>query len=151
MGVIFRAALAYLFLLLVLRLSSRRVMRTATPLDMVLIFVFGGVGVQAVMQDEKSVTAAVLATTTFGLMHLMVYAAKVRWPRVAALSEGTPVVIFEDGEWKEDRLRRAHLDRRDVLAEARQNNIKSLDEVALVVVEHTGGISIVPKPSQDSE
>ncbi len=118
---------------------------------MVLIFVFGGVGVQAVMQDEKSVTAAVLATTTFGLMHLMVYAAKVRWPRVAALSEGTPVVIFEDGEWKEDRLRRAHLDRRDVLAEARQNNIKSLDEVALVVVEHTGGISIVPKPSQDSE
>ncbi len=143
MGVILRSAIVYVVLLLILRMTSRRIMRTATPMDMVLIFVFGGIGVTAVLQDERSVTACFLALATFGLLHVAAYPLKLRLPVVGLISDGAPMVVFENGRWREDRLRHAHLEHRDVLAEARQRGLKSMDEVALAVVEHTGGITFV--------
>jgi len=125
-------------------------MRTATPLDRVLIFVFGGIGITAVLHDETSMTACFLALATFGLLHVATYASKLKIPALGLISDGARVVVFKNGEWWENRLRHAHLEHRDVIAEARQRGFKALEEVALVVVEHTGGLTFIAKSDQAS-
>lgn len=145
MGVIIRAAVMYVVILAVLRISTRRVMRTATPFDMVLIFVFGGLSVQAVMQDEKSVTASLLAVATFSLIHIALVRLKLMLPVVGKLVEGTPVVVYENGQWKDQLLIRQRFDRRDVISEARQKGLGSMAAVDKAIIEHTGGITLIPK------
>jgi uncharacterized membrane protein YcaP (DUF421 family) len=145
MDIIVRAAIIYFVLLFVLRVTSRRIMRSATPMDLVLIFVFGGVGVQAMLGEDRSITAMLLSLSTFTLFHVGIGAAKRRWPAIGRYTEGAPVVVYRDGQWDERSLRALHMAKRDVITELRQGGRRSIDEVELVIAEHNGGISIIAK------
>jgi uncharacterized membrane protein YcaP (DUF421 family) len=145
MDTIVRAAIIYFVLLFVLRVTTRRVLRAATPMDLVLVFVFGGVGVQAMLGEDRSITAMLLSLATFSLLHVGISAAKRRWPHIGLYTEGSPVVIYRDGEWDEKALRTLRIARRDVMTEVRQSGRRRMDQIELVVAEHNGGISIVAK------
>jgi uncharacterized membrane protein YcaP (DUF421 family) len=145
MDVVVRAVAMYLLLLVVLRVTTRRVIRTATPLDMVLIFVLGGLAVQAIIGGDRSISAAVVAIVSFAGTHLAISLAKLRWPVVGRLTDGPPVVLYRDGRWNEGQLRAMRLQQENVLAEMRQNGLHNMEQVDAVVFEHNGGISIIQK------
>jgi uncharacterized membrane protein YcaP (DUF421 family) len=145
MDTVIRAFIVYFLLLFIIRVTTRRVLRSATPMDLVLVFVFGGVGVQAILGEDRSISAMLLSIGTFSLLHVGISAAKRRWPEIGLFTEGSPMVVFRDGEWDDRSLRTLHIARRDVVAELRQNGRRSMDEVEMVVAEHNGGISIIAK------
>jgi uncharacterized membrane protein YcaP (DUF421 family) len=145
MDTVVRAAIVYFILLIILRITTRRVLRSATPMDLVLIFVFGGVGVQTILGEDRSIMSMLLSLATFSLLHVGISAAKQRWPKIGLFTEGSPLVVFRQGEWDDESLRTLHMARRDVVTEIRQNGQRSMDEVELVVAEHNGGISIISK------
>ncbi|MFW2829385.1 hypothetical protein [Sphingomonas sp. ID0503] len=82
MDTVIRATIVYFVLLFVIRTTSRRVLRSATPMDLVLIFVFGGVGVQAILGEDRSISAMLISLETFSLLHTVIAAAKRRWPYI---------------------------------------------------------------------
>jgi uncharacterized membrane protein YcaP (DUF421 family) len=133
---ILRAVIVYFVLLFTLRVTSRRILRSATAMDLVLIFVFGGVGVQAILGQDRSITAMLLSLATFSLLHVGISAAKRRWPRIGLFTEGAPTVIYRDGEWDKAALRALHMARRDVVSEVRQDGRRGMEEVELVIAEH---------------
>jgi uncharacterized membrane protein YcaP (DUF421 family) len=143
MDILLRSAGAYLFLLMVLRITTHRVSRTMTPLDMVIVFLFGGLSSQAVLAGDQSITAALIAVSTIALLHIAVSTAKLRWPSLGRVAEGTPSIVFAHGEWDERRLQEMRIYKGDVLAEMRQKGISSLDQVKYAIVEKHGGISIM--------
>jgi uncharacterized membrane protein YcaP (DUF421 family) len=145
MDTVIRAAIIYFVLLFVLRVTTRRVLRSATPMDLVLVFVFGGVGVQALLGEDRSISALLLALSTFALLHIGISAARARWPIIGLFTEGAPTVVFRNGEWDHKALRMLHMAQRDVVTEARQNGLRSMEQVEIVVAEHNGGISIIQK------
>jgi len=85
MNAIARAVYAYLFLLLVLRLIGRRAVMQNSPFEMILIFLFGGTMIQAVVGEDRSLTNALLAVMTIGLMHALVAYLKFRFTLVRKL------------------------------------------------------------------
>jgi len=146
MEIVVRAVAMYLVLLVVLRITTQRVIRSATPLDLVLIFVLGGFVVQAIIGNDRSLSAAVVAMVAFAGTHLVLSFAKMRWPVIGRLTDGPPVVLFRDGQWQADQLRRTRIEKEDVLAEMRQKGLRTMDRVDTVVLEHNGGLSIIEKP-----
>ncbi|MFE1599667.1 DUF421 domain-containing protein [Methylobacterium sp. ID0610] len=145
MSTVLTAALMYGLVLVLLRVTTRRIMRSATPLDMAVVFLFGGLAVQPILGQDRSVTGALLAICTVAGMHLAVSRLKLWWPAVGMVAEGTPVVIYANGIWDRKQMRRLRVDERDVVAEMRQNGIRHLSEVQSAIIEHTGGITIVRK------
>jgi hypothetical protein len=129
MDIILRAALAYVILLAILRITTHRVSRTMTPLDMVIVFLFGGLSSQAVLAGDQSITAAVIAVSTISLAHIAVSTMKIRWPGLGRVAEGTPSIVFANGQWDEKRLREMRIYKGDVLAEMRQRGISHLADV----------------------
>lgn len=143
MDIVLRSAGAYLFLLIVLRITTHRVSRTMTPLDMVIMFLFGGLSSQAVLAGDQSIAAALIAVSTIALLHILVSTAKLRWPGLGRVAEGTPSIVFANGEWDERRLQEMRIYKDDVLAEVRQRGIPHLRGVKYAIVENHGGISII--------
>ena len=85
-----------------------------------------------------------LITTLIGL-DVGLSLLKGRLPRLAKATEGVPLVLVEDGEPFEDRLRGARIDEGDVLEAARRlQGLERLDQIKYAVLERDGGISIVP-------
>jgi uncharacterized membrane protein YcaP (DUF421 family) len=145
MRIVLTAAVMYLVILIMLRVTTRRIMRSATTLDMAVVFLFGGMAVQPILGQDRSVTGALLSVCTVAGLHLALSRLKLVWPVVGMVTEGTPVVVYANGIWDRKQMRRLRVDERDVRSEMRQNGIKRFGEVQSVIVEHTGGITVVPK------
>ena len=145
MSVIIRAALTYLVLLFAVRLIGRRMASMMAPFDIVVLFLFGGALMAAVLGDDHSMVAAISVVFSIGLMHVMVTTLKSWSPRFGRLVDGTPVIVYERGEWRQDRMRALRMLESDVMAAVRQKGLMRLEQVRYAIVERDGKVSIIPE------
>ncbi len=143
MNVVLRAGAAYVILLFAFRLVGRRSTSNLAPFDLIVLFMLAGSMIGAVIGDDHSMVAAVSAISTIGLMHISVSWLKVRSDRFGRLVDGTPVVVFEHGEWHEHRMARLRIEKTDVMAAARGRGLLGINQVRYAVVERSGTISII--------
>jgi len=139
------AAIGYIFLLLSVRVLSRRPGGQMTLYEFVIVFLIGGIIILATVGKDRSVTNCATAIITVGLMHWSFSWLKTHFPRFGAIIDGTPVVILENGVWRNEMMHGLRIDREDVMAAARSKGIESIFKVKYAVVERTGGISIIKR------
>ncbi|MDA8252730.1 MAG: DUF421 domain-containing protein [Rhodospirillales bacterium] len=145
MQIVLRAAAAYFLLLFAVRLIGRRTASQMAPFDLVVLFLFAGITITAVLGEERSMTGAFSGICTIGLMHILVSWLKTRFAWFGRVVDGTPVVVFEHGAFHDDRMRRLRLTEQDVMAAARQRGLERLAQVRYAVAERDGKISVVPQ------
>ena len=98
---------------------------------------------QGITQSDMSFTGAVLATGTFAVLVLAVSYAGFRFRRVQPLLEPQPMIVVQDGQVIESNLRKERMTVDELLAEARQQQISSLDEIRWAVLESSGKVSFI--------
>jgi uncharacterized membrane protein YcaP (DUF421 family) len=114
-----------------------------TPIELILMFLIGGMSIQAIVSDDRSLTNAFVAIATVALMHVLVAYLKHRFPVFAKLVDGTPVVIIDQGHLQKESMDRLRIQDQDIMASARSQGITALDQVRYAVVERSGEISII--------
>ena len=144
-SVVFKAALAYLVVTIVLRIIGRRTASQQAPMDMVVLFLFGGLSVSAVLGEDHSFFGAMSALFTVGMMHVAVSWLKIRFVWLERLLDGTPIVVLHDGRWTEQAMRRLRLQQADIRTAARQRGLDDMEQVKVAIVERDGTISIIEK------
>jgi uncharacterized membrane protein YcaP (DUF421 family) len=145
MSTILRAIVAYWFLLFMLRVIGRRAIMQSSPFEMILIFLFGGTMIQAVVGDDRSLMTATLAVSTIGLMHTFVAWLKLHSVAFRKIVEGTPIVMLKGSEWNETAMRRSRLHVEDVMSAAREKGITRPDDIEYVIFERSGAICVIPR------
>ena len=89
MDIVLRSALLHVFILIVMRVTSRRILRSATALDLVVIFLFGGVALPSLLAGDQSLTGAILGMSTVAGMHFTLSRLRMRFPVVGMVTAGT--------------------------------------------------------------
>ena len=145
MDIVLRAVVAFLFVFLITRLIGRRELSSLEPFDLILLVVLGDLIQQGVTQSDMSFTGAVLAAGTFALLVLGASYLGFRFPRLQPLLDPQPLIVVQDGEVLEQNLRKERMTVGELLAEARQQQVGSLDEVRWAVLEASGKISFIKK------
>jgi uncharacterized membrane protein YcaP (DUF421 family) len=115
------------------------------PLNRGVIFLLGGLSIQSVVSDDRSVTTALLGVFTIAMNHFLVSALKERSVGFRKVIDGTPVIVVRNGQVDERLLRSLRMIEEDLLAIARQNGKKNLDEVELGIVERDGAVSMLQR------
>jgi uncharacterized membrane protein YcaP (DUF421 family) len=143
---IFRAAAAYAFLIVLLRLAGRRTLGELTPFDFVVLLLIGDLMREPLTRGDPSfVHGSILCATLVGL-DIVLAAAKARSRRVERWLDGVPVVLVRDGQPLEDVMRRARVGEEDVLAAARMHQgLEHMAQIRVAVLERTGVISVIPR------
>ncbi len=139
------AIIGYFFLLITLRLLSRRPGAQMTPFEFVIIFLMGGIIILATMGHDRSETNSVCTVLTIGLMHRLVSSLKQRYPRFGAVVDGIPLVVLKDGQWQTEIMEKMRLHDDDVMAAARNKGVKDLSQIKYAILERQGAISIIKK------
>ena len=147
MNTVLKAAAAYIIVLVVIRIIGRRTASQQAPMDMVVLFMFGGMSVSAVLGDDRSFTGAMSALFTVGLMHVAVSWLKLRFVGLERILDGTSIVVFRRGQWDETAMRRLRMQQADVRTAARQQGLDDLEAVDVAVVERDGKISVLERES----
>lgn len=147
MATIIRAIIGYFFLVFVVRVLARRAGGQMAMFEFVLVFLIGGVCIAATVGGDRSVTNCTCAVITIGLLHTLISWAKSRSPRIGAIIDGSPVVIFRNGEWQKEAIANTRVNADEVLAAARTSGLESLDQIGYAILERNGSISIIKKDS----
>lgn len=142
MDTIIRATFAYWLLLVILRMLGRRSASQLSPFELLVLFMLGGITIQAVVADDRSVVNAVAAVFTIAANHMLVSVFKERHEGFRKLVDGTPVVVATDGKLDRRLLSGLRMLEEDIMAAARQSGLRDLQEVQLAVVERDGTVSI---------
>jgi uncharacterized membrane protein YcaP (DUF421 family) len=145
MDIVVRSAFAFLFIFFMTRVVGRRELNTLEPFDLIMLVVIGDIVQQGVTQNDFSVTGLMLAGATIAVMTVLFSYTTWRFPVVRPLLAGRPVILAEDGKPIEENLRRQRITLEELLAEARLQQIASLDEVRWAVLETSGAISFIKK------
>jgi len=145
MDIVIRAAVAFVFILLLTRVVGRRELNTLEPFDLILLVTIGDLVQQGVTQNDFSVTGLVLAVGTIAVLTVLFSYLPWRFRVLRPVLEGEPVILIEDGNVIEKNLRRHRLTHEEIAAEARFQQIDKLEKVRWAVLETSGKISFIEK------
>ena len=140
-----RALFGYFFLVLIVRIVGRRPGKQLTPFEFILIFFLGGLMLTAIVADEASVTNAFCQIIAVAMAHSLLASLRARSDRVAQVLDGVPLILLEGGHWRAETMQRMRIADDDVMEKARDQGLKTLDQIESAVLERNGEISIISK------
>lgn len=144
LATVLRAAFGYLFLIFIVRIVGRRPGKQLTPFEFVLVFYLGGLTLTGMVGQEMSLTNAFCQILTLASCHFVISVARQRSPWIARALDGTPLVLLEGKQWRSDTMSRMGVQDDDVMAMARDQGLKALDEIEMATLERNGEVSIIP-------
>ena len=145
MDIVLRAAAAFVFIFLLLRVTGRRELSTLEPFDLILLVVIGDLVQQGVTQSDMSFTGLILAVGTFTILAVSTSWLSYRFKAMRKVLEAAPLVVIEHGKPVEHNMRAERLTLEEVAEAARMQQVASLDDVEWAIIEPTGQISIIPR------
>lgn len=146
MDAVLRAAAIYLVVLVVFRLAGRRTLSELTTFDFVLLLIIGEATQQALLGDDFSIVNAMVVIVSLVVFDIALSLVKNQSRWVAKLIDGEPMIIVEDGQVLERRVRKARIDEADILEAARHSQgLERIDQIKFAILEKDGKISIIPR------
>jgi uncharacterized membrane protein YcaP (DUF421 family) len=143
MELVVRAAVMYVVLFTLVRMTGKRELAEMSAFEMVLLIVLGDVVQQAITQEDSSITGAVLTAGTLTLLVVLTSVGTYHSSRFRRLVDGCAVVVVRDGECLQQALRVERLTREEVLAAARQHGFRDLSKVEIGILEADGRFSFL--------
>jgi uncharacterized membrane protein YcaP (DUF421 family) len=143
--IVARAVVVFFFILLVTRAVGRRELSSMEPFDLILLVVIGDLVQQGVTQSDYSLTGAIVVVATLAVLTVAMSYLSFRFRVLRPVLEGEPLVLLEDGRPIVRNLRRERITVEELHAAARQEQLGSLDDVHLAILETSGRISFIPK------
>ncbi|ANR78525.1 hypothetical protein BBB57_09790 [Kosakonia sacchari] len=146
MDMVLRAIAIYLVLMVVFKIAGRRALLQMTSFDLILLLIISEATQQALLGNDFSVTGAALTIITLVVVDILFGTLKKYVKGAENLIDGTPVVLVENGQMLENKMREADITRDDIMVSARNNQgIADLAEIKFAILERNGHISIIPK------
>ncbi|MBV7295603.1 DUF421 domain-containing protein [Corynebacterium sp. TAE3-ERU12] len=151
MHILVVGALAYISLLVILRLFGARSLAKFNAFDFAVTVAIGSILATSVVSKDLTWVGAVLAMGMLLLLQfLMAIAIRVS-PRFRKLVTADPILIVRRGEMLSDAMKSARVGEFDVLQAARAGGHGDLSEIGAMVLETDGTISIVDAGKLGSE
>jgi uncharacterized membrane protein YcaP (DUF421 family) len=145
MDLVIRASVVFFFILVVTRVVGRRELGELEPFDLIMLVVLGDLVQQGITQNDQSVTGTLIVISTIALLSVVVSWASFRSRRLRVLTQGSPIVLVEDGRLIERNARRERITLEDILEEGRRSQVASLGDVEWAILEGDGHISFIPR------
>ncbi len=139
--------LAYIILIVFLRLTGKRTLSKMNAFDLVITVSLGSTLATALLNKDVSLADGALAFGLLTGLQFVVTWSSVRMRWIRQLVTGEPHMLFYRGQLLHDELMRARITEDELHAGIRNAGILSLAEVEAVVIETDGSLSVIPRQS----
>ena len=143
--IVVRVALIYVFLLVLVRLCGKREVGKLSPMEFLSTLLLSETVSPALTGEDKSFTAAVVASTTLLVLTVVASLITFRWRPAERLIEGDADTLMRDGVVDAAVMRRHRITRQELHAALHREGVDSEDEVKRAYVESSGDITVVSR------
>ncbi|MBF0548615.1 MAG: DUF421 domain-containing protein [Candidatus Riflebacteria bacterium] len=149
--IILRAAVVYVFLIVLLRLTGKRQVGQLAPFDLVLLLVLANAVQNSMNAGDNSLMGGLISATTLVILNYIFGFATYKSKWLEKIIEGHPQVLIHNGKLYETVLKNAQLTHHELSSALRQAGCTTIEEVHSAILENNGTISVVPKKMKNGE
>ena len=135
--------LAYSVLVLFLRISGKRTLTKLNAFDLVVTVALGSTLATVLLSKSVALVEGLLAMALLVFLQFAITWLSVRVSWFKALIKSEPTLILHDGRFLEGALRAQRVTRDEVLSVLRSQGVSDAAEVAAVVLETDGSMSVL--------
>ncbi len=139
------SVLAYASLILVLRLAGKRSLSKLNAFDFIVTVALGSTLAATLLNKQVAFAEGALAFVMLAALQYAVTAASVRWDWVKGLVRSEPRLLFEDGRYLKAAMRDERVTPNEVEQAIRGRGIGRIEDVAAVVLETDGSMSVIER------
>jgi uncharacterized membrane protein YcaP (DUF421 family) len=150
-SVVLRTAIVYVCLVLGFRFLGKREAGQLSTLDLVVLLVIANAVQNAMVGQNTSLIAGLIAAGVILVLDLLLHQAADRWRSLRNFLDGEPTLLVDHGKILYDNLRREGISDRELQVALRQNQLLSAEEALYVFLETNGQISVIPKRDEDDD
>ncbi|HVM69540.1 MAG TPA: YetF domain-containing protein [Gaiellaceae bacterium] len=143
LGVLVKAPVAYVALIVFLRISGKRSLAQLNLFDWVVTVALGSTVATMVLSPSVSLAEGTLALAVLLALQWAVAWTQTRSRAFGRLIRSEPTLLAHDGRLLHDRMRAERVNEQDVLQALRQSGHARLEEVRAVVLETNGSLSVL--------
>lgn len=137
--------LAYIALILILRISGKRTLSKFNAFDLVVTVALGSTLATVLLSKQVPLAEGVLALALLIALQYGIAWASVRSERFQSLVKSEPTLLLHKGRFLPAAMLRQRISREEVLAALREHDVSASDEVNSVVLETDGTISVIKR------
>jgi uncharacterized membrane protein YcaP (DUF421 family) len=136
-------ACAYAALVLLVRVAGKRTLSKMNAFDLVVTVALGSTLASTLTSQDVTIAQGILALTLLIGLQFVITWLSVRSARVREITRSEPTLIAYGGRPLDDALRRERMTHGELEAAVRDAGVGALDDVAAVVLETDGTVSVV--------
>ncbi|WP_279483862.1 DUF421 domain-containing protein [Aureimonas sp. SK2] len=137
--------LAYVVLVLFLRISGKRTLAKLNAFDLVVTVALGSTLSSILLQESIALTeGAVALAVLIGLQYLVAWTS-VRWRGFAKAVRSEPTLLARYGRFNDGALRKERITPDEAMSAVRSNGGRDIVDVDTMILESDGTISVVLK------
>jgi uncharacterized membrane protein YcaP (DUF421 family) len=146
----FMSASGYVGLILILRVSGARTLSQLNAFDFIVTVALGSILATVILNKSIPLTEGLAALGFLVLLQYMVSFLSVRFRTIRRVIKSEPVLLFYNGRFIHETLRRRRITEDEVLQMLRSSGINTLEEVQAVVLETNGKYSVINHSAADT-
>lgn len=143
-SIVLGTVVMYLFLLALLRMLGQRITAKLSTYDMAAIVIVGAIAGRATLGHVPTLTGGIIALITLFTMRWLLGMAK-RSARGESWINNQPIVVMAGTDIFDDVLHKANISTEELWMALRLAGIRNDDEVATVILEPTGAMSVLKR------
>ncbi len=143
-----RSIVLYIIILIVMRLMGKREIGQLQPFELVIAIMIADLASIPMTEVGIPIQNGIIPILGLLVMHLIISVINMKSIRTREIICGKPTMLVYRGKINEKALRRERFTINELEERLRGNNINSLGDVEYAILETSGGLSVIPKPSK---
>lgn len=135
--------LTYGAIIIILRSSGKRTLSSFNAFDFLITVTIGSITATTILSTSTKFFDGMAAIITLVALQYIVAKINVYSKGFRKVIKSDPTLLYHDGEFLEDNMKKVRVSKDDILQEIRINSGVTLDQVYSVLLEANGKLSII--------
>ncbi|WP_409178135.1 DUF421 domain-containing protein [Brevibacillus fortis] len=147
--VLLRTLFSYFFLLILVRLMGKRELGKLSVFDVVISIMLAEMAALAIEDVDQPALRFYLPMLLIALLEVAFAYVSLKSKKFRDTVDGSADLIIENGQIREQAMRRNRLNMDDLMVHLRQKDVKNIADVEFAILEPTGQMSVFLKEQKD--
>ncbi len=143
--VLYRSVFFYALIALLYRAMGKREMGELSVMDFIVSIFIAEMVAISIENYEQTIWISIVPILALALIQIGLSYFSMKSQKLRTILDGKPSVIINRGRINFEEMKKQRYNLDDLLAQLRNNSIKSIEEVDFAILETSGKLSIFPK------
>ena len=143
-----RAIVLYILVLMVMRLMGKREIGQMQPFELAISIMIADLAATPMAETGIPISNGIVPILGLLVMHLTISTINIKSTRAREIICGKPSILIYRGKIDEKTLRKERFTINELEERLRDNNIFNIGDVDFAILETSGQVTVIPKPSK---